>query len=321
MAISKRIVEMMNGDIEVESEKGVGTSFFVTLTLMDSGRVCDGAEDKEFRIQDLKVLTVESEGVNRAAARMTLEELGVKAEITHSCEKALELIRLHSARRDKFDIILLERGLPDTDVTEALGEIHSVIDDNTALIISADGPVELTQEEIAAGADGMISKPFVADDIIKEFKRVFHKKNDGSAKAAQEADLNGKTVLLAEDMPINAEIIATLLGMRGVTVEIAENGKIAVDMFSSHPAGYYAAILMDMRMPEMDGLTATTVIRAMDRPDVADIPIIALTANAFDEDVQRSLQVGLSAHLSKPVEPERLYRTLGEMIWEAEHKQ
>ena len=321
MAITKRIVEMMNGDIEVESEKGVGTTFFVTLTLMDSGRVRGAAEDKEFRIQDLTVLVIESAGVNRATARMALEELGVKAEFTHSCEKALELIRLHIARREKFDIILLERNQPDTDVTEAIGEIHSVIDDNTALVISADGPVELTQEEIAAGAEGIISKPFVADDIVKEFRRVYHKKNDGYAEAAQEADINGKTVLLAEDMPINAEIIATLLGMRGVTVEIAENGKIAVDMFSSHPSGYYAAILMDMRMPEMDGLTATTVIRAMDRPDAADIPIIALTANAFDEDVQRSLQVGLSAHLSKPVEPERLYQTLGEMIWEAEHKQ
>ena len=128
------------------------------------------------------------------------------------------------------------------------------------------------------------------------------------------ADLKGRHILLAEDVVVNAEIIVMVLKMREIEVDVAENGRIAVDMFAQHPAGYYDAILMDMRMPEMDGLEASRTIRAMDREDAKDIPIIALTANAFDEDVQRSLQAGLNAHLSKPVEPAALFETLESLI-------
>ena len=129
------------------------------------------------------------------------------------------------------------------------------------------------------------------------------------------ADLKGCRVLLAEDMPVNSEIMKMVLAMKEIEVELAENGKIAVEMFANHEAGYYNAILMDMRMPEMDGLEATKVIRALEREDAKKIPIIALTANAFEEDVQKSLQAGLNAHLSKPVEPEALYETLEKLIF------
>ena len=121
-------------------------------------------------------------------------------------------------------------------------------------------------------------------------------------------------MLLAEDVQVNAEIIQMLLQTRQIETDHAENGKIAVEMFSSQPVGHYDAILMDMRMPEMDGLEATRTIRAMDREDARAIPSIALTANAFDEDVQRSLQAGLDAHLSKPVQPEVLFATLEDLI-------
>ena len=127
-------------------------------------------------------------------------------------------------------------------------------------------------------------------------------------------ELAGRRVLLAEDVAVNAEIMMMVLSMREIQVDHAENGKIAVEMFSSHESGYYDAILMDMRMPEMDGLEATRAIRATDRKDAKEIPIIALTANAFDEDVQRSMQAGLNAHLSKPVEPGILFETLEKLI-------
>ena len=134
------------------------------------------------------------------------------------------------------------------------------------------------------------------------------------------ADLAGRRVLLAEDVAINAEIMTDLLEMEEIEAEHAENGRKAVEMFAGHEPGYYDAVLMDVRMPEMDGLEAASVIRGLDRADAAVIPIVALTANAFDEDVQRSLQAGMNAHLSKPVEPEQLYRTLGELIYQAENK-
>ncbi len=206
MAITKNIVEMMNGSIEVESEKGKGTVFTVTVTLMDS-------EHKDM-----------DEGVNRVA------------------------------------------------------------------------------------------KPLFANTVMEEFETAMKRKCIKTKKEENKADLTGRRILLAEDVQINAEIMMMVLQMRQMEGELAENGKIAVDMFSEHEPGYYDAILMDMRMPEMDGLTATQVIRAMDRPDAKSIPIIALTANAFDEDVQRSMQVGLNAHLSKSVQPEILYETLENLI-------
>ena len=138
--------------------------------------------------------------------------------------------------------------------------------------------------------------------------------HDMSVLTAKTADLIGRRVLLAEDVSINAEIITMLLSMREMEVDLAENGQIAVDLFAAHEPGYYAAILMDIRMPVMGGLEATRRIRSMDKEDAKTIPIIALTANAFDEDVQRSIQAGLNAHLSKPVEPDALYETLEKLI-------
>ena len=136
----------------------------------------------------------------------------------------------------------------------------------------------------------------------------------------QRADLNGRRVLLAEDMEINAEIMIDILSLEDVEVDHAENGKTAVEMFEKSEIGAYSAILMDVRMPEMDGLEAASAIRNLNRPDAGIIPIIALTANAFDEDVQRSLQAGMNAHLTKPVESEHLFQTLGELIYEADQK-
>ncbi len=132
--------------------------------------------------------------------------------------------------------------------------------------------------------------------------------------------LEGRRVLLAEDVEVNAEIMVVLLDMHGMEADVAENGQVAVDKFASHEPGYYSAVLMDMRMPVMNGLEATEAIRGMDRADAARIPIIALTANAFDEDVQRSMQAGLDAHLSKPVEADALFATLEALIEQREQK-
>ena len=128
--------------------------------------------------------------------------------------------------------------------------------------------------------------------------------------------LKGLRVLLAEDVEINAEIIVAIMAMRDVEVDLAENGKIAVDTYANHDPYYYDAVLMDMRMPVMDGLEASRTIRAMGREDSESIPIIALTANAFDDDVQNSMQAGLNAHLSKPVEPQVLFETMEALVSE-----
>ena len=150
--------------------------------------------------------------------------------------------------------------------------------------------------------------------MIDEFERIARKNNLSLFKEKKRAELKGKRILLAEDIFINAEIMKQLIEMKEAEIDHAENGRIAVDMFAESAVGFYDAILMDIRMPEMDGLEAAQTIRAMDRPDAKSIPIVAMTANAFDEDVQRSLQVGMNAHLSKPVEPDALFETLETLI-------
>lgn len=171
---------------------------------------------------------------------------------------------------------------------------------------------EIAEEAKSAGVDTFVSKPLLAANVMEEFREAFRQKNESLANRT--ADLRGRRILLAEDVDVNAEIIMMLLSMREMEAELAVNGRIAVKMFEGQAPGYYDAILMDMRMPEMDGLEATRIIRGLDRPDARSIPIIALTANAFDEDVQRSMQSGLNAHLSKPVEPKVLFETLEWLI-------
>ena len=147
---------------------------------------------------------------------------------------------------------------------------------------------------------------------MDEFREAYRRKHE--ALQETKTELSGRRILLAEDVPVNAEIMMMVLSMREIEAEHAANGREAVEMFESHAPGYYDAILMDMRMPELDGLEATKIIRGMDREDAKTIPIIALTANAFDEDVQLSMQAGLNAHLAKPVEPEALFETLEGLI-------
>ena len=317
MAITKNIVEMMNGTIEVESEKGVGTTFTVAVTLLDSDRKLSTEEDgdEEIRPQEMSVLVVDDDPIVCEHAKLMLGQAGIAAETVQSGKEALEMVKLRHARREPYNLIVMDWQMPEMDGVTTTKEIRSVIGNESAIILlSAYNWDDVTDEALAAGVDSFVAKPLFTSSLLEEFKKTLKKRRAATPAGKKKADLNGRRVLLAEDMIVNAEIMMQILKMRGMEPEHAENGKIAVDMFSEHPAGYYAAILMDMRMPEMDGLTATATIRALDRPDAKTIPIIALTANAFDEDVQRSLQAGLNAHLSKPVDPEALFETLETMI-------
>ena len=182
------------------------------------------------------------------------------------------------------------------------------------IILTAYNWDEIMDEALHTGVDSFLAKPLFASAVLDEFERIARRNNLSLFKEKKRADLKGRRILLAEDILINAEIMKQLLAMKEVEIEHAENGKLALDMFSQSPEGFYDAILMDIRMPEMDGLAATKAIRALPREDAKTVPIIAMTANAFDEDVQLSLQAGMNAHLSKPVEPENLYQMLEELI-------
>ena len=189
--------------------------------------------------------------------------------------------------------------------------------ETTVIILTSFNWDEIMDEALHIGVDSFLAKPLFASNVVDEFERLARKNNMSLFKEKRRAELKGRRILLAEDIFINAEIMKQLLVIREAEIDHAENGQLAVEMFEGSPPDHYDAILMDIRMPEMDGLEAARTIRALDRPDAKRIPIIAMTANAFDEDVQRSLQVGMNAHLSKPVEPDHLYQTLEELIWEA----
>ena len=314
LAITKRIVEMMNDDIQVESEKGKGSVFTVTVTLTDSTRT--GTNDiDDIHPADMSVLIVDDDPIACQHAELVLEKAGIASETAASGAEAVEMVQLRQARMEPYNLILVDWKMPEMDGVETTRRIRTIVGNESAIIIlTAYRWDDILEEAVQAGVDSFIPKPLFAAAVMEEFKSALRRKGSLAAQSAHKAELTGRRILLAEDMEINAEIISMLLESRDMEVDLAQNGKIAVDKFGAHEPGYYDAVLMDMRMPEMDGLEATRRIRAMDREDARCIPIIALTANAFDEDVQRSLQAGLNAHLSKPVQPEVLFETLESLI-------
>ena len=313
MPITKSIVELMNGTIAVESEKGVGTTFTVSVTFTESGRKAEETREDDLQPHEMNVLVIDDDPVACEHARIVLGQVGINCESAASGMEGLEMVKMRHARREPYNLILVDWRMPEMDGVQTSRRIREAVGQETSIIILTSYNWEdIAGEAKEAGVDSFVRKPLFATTVMDEFRTAFRSKN--SAMLYSRADLKGRRVLLAEDMAVNAEIMMMVLSMREMQVDLAENGRIAVELFGSHPAGYYDAILMDMRMPEMDGLEATRLIRAMDREDAKTIPIIALTANAFDEDVQRSMQAGLNAHLSKPVEPENLYETLESLI-------
>ena len=313
MPITKSIVERMNGHIEVESEKGVGTTFTVTVTLLESDRRGDAAKPGTLQPHEMCVLVIDDDPIACDHAQVVLGQVGVSCEKALSGAEGLEMAKLRHARRDPYNLILVDWKMPEMDGLETTRRLREAVGSETPVIIlTSYSWDDIADEAMDAGVDSFVAKPLFAGSVLDEFRTAFEKKN---AQLVQDtADLKGRRILLAEDVTVNAEIMMMVLSMREMEVEHAENGRIAVDMFAASEKGHYDAILMDMRMPEMDGLEATRRIRAMDREDAKTVPIIALTANAFDEDVQRSMQAGLNAHLSKPVEPEALFKTLEGLI-------
>ena len=321
MAITKGIVDMMNGKIDVESEKGKGTTFRVTLTLNDSLRKQATDDEIEIHPSEMSVLVVDDDEIALGHAKLVLGKAGILTDTVLTGKEAVEMAKLRHARREPYNLIVIDWQMPEMNGIETAREIRKVTGDESAIIIlTAYNWDDILDEALAAGVDCFISKPVFSGILLDEFKNALRRKKEHTSFAKNKAELAGKRVLLAEDMEVNAQIMMEVLKMRDLQVELAVNGREALEMFRDHPESYYDAILMDVRMPEMDGLEATAAIRKLERSDAKKIPIIALTANAFDEDVQRSLQVGMNAHLSKPINPDHLYQTLEEMIWTAENR-
>ena len=312
MPITRSIVELMNGHIDVESEKGKGTTFTVTVTLGESDRT--GCEtDGTVNPGELSVLAIDDDPIALEHAQIVLGQAGMTCDTAATGEEGFEKVKLRHARMADYDLVLVDWKMPEMDGVETTRRIREVVGSHTPIIIlTSYNWDEIAEEAKHAGVDAFVAKPLFAGSVLDQFREAFCRKEE--AQDVPRADLEGRRVLLAEDVEVNAEIMVMILSMRGIEADVAENGRIAVDRYLAQPAGWYDAILMDMRMPEMDGLEATRTIRASGREDAGTVPIIALTANALDEDVQRSMQAGLNAHLSKPVEPDALFETLETLI-------
>jgi len=316
MAITKNIVEMMNGSISVESEKGKGSAFTVIVSLRNCQQ--QGAAPRYIKPKDMRVLIVDDEEVAAEHARIVLEEVGITADTCQNGREAMHMLEVQHTKHEAYNLVLLDWKMPEMDGLEVAREIRKRYDsETTVIILTSFNWDEIMDEALHIGVDSFLAKPLFASNVIDEFERLARKNNMSLFKEKKRADLKGRRILLAEDIMINAEIMKQMMAMKEVETDHAENGRIALEMFEKSEEGTYDAILMDVRMPEMDGLEATRAIRALKRADAKRVPVIAMTANAFDEDVQLSLQAGMNAHLSKPVDPEHLYQTLEELIWEA----
>ena len=315
LPITKSIVELMNGHIEVESTKGEGTTFTVSVTLDEAPSNRAQIADDELNPHELSVLVIDDDPIACEHAEIVLGQVGISCETALSGAEGVRMVEVRHGRREQYDLILVDWKMPEMDGVETTRRIRSIVGHGTAIVIlTSYNWDDVMEEAMEAGVDSFVPKPLFAGSVLDEFREAFRKKNE--ALLGNKVDLKGRRVLLAEDMVVNAEIMVMVLSMREMDVDVAENGRMAVQMFADKPVGYYDAVLMDMRMPEMDGLEATRRIRALERDDAATVPIIALTANAFDEDVQKSMQAGLDAHLSKPVEPEALFATLEDLVKE-----
>ncbi len=317
MAITKNIVEIMNGSISVESKKGVGTVFTVIVTFNNCDQ--ESVNDMFINPNDMRVLVVDDEEIAAEHARIVLDEAGIKTDTCLDGKTALHMLEVQHTKHEPYNLVLLDWKMPDMDGVDVAREIRKLYSGETTIIIlTSFNWDEIMDEALHIGVDSFLSKPLFASNVIGEFERIARKNNMSLFHEKKRVELTDRNILLAEDVMINAEIMKELLKIKGANIDHAENGRIALERFASSEIKHYDAILMDIRMPEMDGLEAAAKIRALNREDASRVPIIAMTANAFDEDVQRSLQVGMNAHLTKPIEPDRLYQTLEELIWKAD---
>lgn len=306
MAITKRIVDSMNGTIELNSVPGKGSEFHVIL---DLGKA--DTRVKDIILPAWNALVVDNNEDLCYSAADALKEIGINPECAFGGREAVEMVKKRHERGDDYQLALIDWKMPEMDGLETTKEIRKHLGDEVPiLIISAYDWSDIKDEAIKAGAHGFISKPLFKSNLYLGLCR-FVKGRDGMADEGEKKvkDFTGKRILIAEDNDLNWEIANELLSAAGFKLERAENGKICVEKFEASKEGEYDVILMDIRMPVMNGYDAASAIRALDRSD-AKLPIIAMTADAFSEDIQHSLDCGMNAHISKPIDVNKVINEL-----------
>ena len=302
MAITKNIVDMMGGTIEVQTEQGKGTEFIIRVPLRPQAE--HRPVEKITELEGLKALVVDDDFNSCDSVTKMLVKVGMRAEWTLSGKEAVLRARQSIEMSDAYHAYIIDWRLPDMNGIEVTRQIRSLNDDTPIIILTAYDWSDIEVEAKAAGVTAFCSKPMFMSDLRETLMSALgQKQTDAEQELLPEenADFKGKHILLVEDNELNREIAQEILREYGFRVDTAENGAVAVEKVSAAAPGSYDLILMDVQMPVMDGYTATRTIRALDDPARAKLQILAMTANAFDEDRRNALESGMNGFLSKPI--------------------
>ena len=314
MAIAKNIVNLMNGSIAVKSAPNQGTTITVTIYL----KLQESEKGQEKELMDLPVLVVDDDKTCCESTVATLKDIGIAGEWVLTGKEAVQrCCARHEANCDYFAVIL-DWKMPGMDGIETARNIRAQVGDEVPIIILTSFEFsEIEEEAREAGVNAFIAKPLFRSRLTATLRRFTSGKKEECAENYLEnfakADYTGKRILLVEDNELNREIASEILGMTGVTVEVAENGKLAVDKVTEAPENWYDLIFMDIQMPIMNGYEATAAIRALPGSR-GKVPIIAMTANAFAEDVQLAKNTGMNEHIAKPLELAKLFDVLKQWL-------
>lgn len=306
MAITKYIVDAMEGSLNITSELDKGTE--VSLTF-DFEKAVE--QEMDMVLPSWNMLVVDDDELLCRTAIDTLKAIGINADWVLSGEKAIELVTQHHQKRDDYQIILLDWKLPGMNGIQVAKEIRRNLGDEVSiLLISAYDWSEFEAEAREAGISGFISKPLFKSTLYHALRQYMDAETENDQTLNHNIDLSGRRILLAEDNELNWEVAKELLSDLGVELDWAEDGQICLDKFQRSPEGYYDAILMDIRMPHMTGYEATKAIRGLNHPNALSVPIIAMSADAFSDDIQHCLECGMNAHIAKPIDVIELTRIL-----------
>ena len=315
MAITKNIVDMMGGTIEVQTAQGKGTEFTVCVPMR--AQTEQRPVEKITELEGLKALVVDDDFNTCDSVTKMLVKVGMRAEWTLSGKEAVLRARQSIEMSDVYHAYIIDWRLPDMNGIEVTRQIRSLHDDTPIIILTAYDWSDIEVEAKAAGVTAFCSKPMFMSDLRETLMSALGQKSADAVQGLlpeKNADFKGKHILLVEDNELNREIAQEILREYGFLVDSAENGAVAVEKVSTAAPGSYDLVLMDVQMPIMDGYTATRKIRALDDPARAKLPILAMTANAFDEDRRNALESGMNGFLSKPIVIDDLVQELHKIL-------
>ena len=305
MTITKNIMDMMNGNIQVESQPGKGSVFTLTFPLVPQDIPEEEVPGEWIGVNSL---IVDDDKQTCENAAELLLDMGLRAKFVTDGAAGVRCVAEAHGTADPFELVIIDWKMPDMDGVETARRIRETVgEDIPVIILTAYDWAEIENEAREAGVTAFISKPFYRSKLCYLLRELNGEERPSQySRAGARFQVEGRRILLVEDNEINREIASTLIGEMGVLVEEAFDGSEAVEKVSCSGEGYYDMILMDVQMPVMDGYEATRRIRRLDREDVKHIPVIAMTANAFEEDIRAALQAGMDAHFSKPIDVDRL---------------